>query len=172
MGLPSDFPVPTAPPGATETLRLATDAWGQITRLFISQQRHREEVADDLGLHFSDMIALFHFAPGEPVSQRALAEHWACDPSWVTSRVDRLEQLGYVERRLSPTDRRVKEVWLTEAGQVTREEGMAGFGRPPGALTDLNLTDLRALARVLAKIDVPDPTHVADPHAVAQGSPG
>jgi DNA-binding MarR family transcriptional regulator len=172
MGLPSDLSLPAAPDGASESLRLATEAWGQIARLFISQQHRREQVAEDLGLHVSDMIALFHFAPGEPVSQRALAEHWACDPSWVTNRVDRLEQLGYVERRLSPTDRRVKEVWLTSSGQATREAGMAGFGAPPDVLAELSVTDLRALAKVLNKLDVPDPTHVVSPHAAAAAPRG
>jgi len=172
MGLPSDLSMPAAPAGSSERVRLATEAWGQIARLFISQQHRREAVAEQLGLHVSDMIALFHFVPDEPVSQRSLAEHWACDPSWVTNRVDRLEQLGYVERRLSPADRRVKEVWLTEAGQATREAGMAGFGAPPDVLADLGVTDLRALAKVLAKLDLPDPTHVVSPKVVAAGPRG
>ena len=74
-------------------------------------------------------------SPTSGVTQRALAEHWSCDPSWVTNRIDRLEQLGLVERRLSPTDRRVKEVWLTAGRpEPTRAEGMAGFGRPPELL--------------------------------------
>jgi DNA-binding MarR family transcriptional regulator len=166
MGLPSDFPFDHTPVGADEATALASQAWSQIARLFISQQHRREEVADSLGLHVSDLIALFHFPPGEPVSQRALAEHWACDPSWVTNRVDRLEQLGYVQRRLSPTDRRVKEVWLTESGEATRQRGMEGFAAAPEVLTDLKLTDLRALAKILAKLDVPDPTRVPSPLAV------
>ena len=114
----------------------------------------------DLGLHISDMISLFHMQPDEGVSQRALAEHWACDPSWVTNRIDRLEQLGLVERRLSPTDRRVKEVWLTPAGEKTRTHGMDGFAQPPASLGDLSLTDLRNLAKALGKLDLPDPTKV------------
>lgn len=155
--------MPAAPPGADERTRLAVDAWGQIARLFLSQQSRREEVAQELGLHISDMISLFHMQPDEGVSQRALAEHWACDPSWVTNRIDRLEQLGLVERRLSPTDRRVKEVWLTPAGQQTRQHGMDGFSAPPALLAELSLTDLRGLAKALGKLDLPDPTRVVVP---------
>lgn len=160
MGLPADFSMPSLAPDADERTQLASAAWGQIARLFLSQQGRREEVAQELGLHISDMISLFHMQPDEGVSQRALAEHWACDPSWVTNRIDRLEQLGLVERRLSATDRRVKEVWLTPAGEKTRRQGMDGFAAPPAVLADLGVTDLRNLARALGKLDLPDPTHV------------
>lgn len=153
----ADSPVPEDAP---ERTRLAASAWGQIANLFLSQQHRREDVAGELGLHISDLISLFHLQPGEGVSQRALAEHWSCDPSWVTNRIDRLEELGLVERRLSPADRRVKEVWLTDPGLATRTAGMAGFARPPEVLDELTLADLRALARVLAKLDLPDPTRV------------
>jgi DNA-binding MarR family transcriptional regulator len=160
MGPPHHPGAPPAPAATDERTRLATEAWGQIARLFLSQQERRQGVAVDLGLHVSDLISLFHMQPDEGVSQRALADHWACDPSWVTNRIDRLEQLGLVERRLSPTDRRVKEVWLTPSGLDTRAAGMAGFGRPPEELEDLGVTDLRALAKVLGKLDLPDPTRV------------
>lgn len=161
MGLPHELTMPQAPPGADERTRLATEAWGQVARLFLSQQPRRDDVAAELGLHASDLISLFHMQPDEGVSQRALAEHWSCDPSWVTNRIDRLEQLGLAERRLSPTDRRVKEVWLTPAGLATRADGLAGFARPPEQLAALSVADLRSLAKVLAKLDLPDPTKVA-----------
>jgi DNA-binding MarR family transcriptional regulator len=160
MGPHPELTTPAAPPGADERTQLATDAWDHIARLFLSQQHRRDTVAQEVDLHVSDLISLFHMQPDEGVSQRALAEHWSCDPSWVTNRIDRLEQLGLVERRLSPTDRRVKEVWLTPAGLAKRSQGMAGFGRPPEHLDVLSTTDLRALARILAKLDLPDPTRV------------
>jgi DNA-binding MarR family transcriptional regulator len=153
MGMPVDFELPEADPTADEPTRLATDAWGRVANLFLSQQDRREEIAAELGLHFSDMISLFHLSPDEGVSQRDLAGHWACDPSWVTNRIDRLEQEELVERRVSPTDRRVKEVWLTAEGRRVRSRGMTAFARPPAALADLSIGDLRSLARILAKVD-------------------
>ena len=161
MGIPVEFASFEAPEGADERTRLATEAWSAVTRLFLSQQDRRDEVAEKLGLHASDLISLFHMQPDEGVSQRALAEHWSCDPSWVTNRIDRLEQLGFVERRLSPGDRRVKEVWLTAAGLAKRTQGIAGFGRPPDHLQGLSTTDLRVLAKVLAKLVLPDPMRLA-----------
>lgn len=155
-----------------EAIRLATEAWGQIGRLFLSQQDRRDQVAAELGLLTSDLIALFHFQPDRGVAQRDLADHWSCDPSWVTNRIDRLEHLELVERRVSTTDRRVKLVWLTEEGAQRRQAGLTGFGRPPDVLGELSLTDLRALARILAKLDLPDPTRVAmaDPAETTEAS--
>lgn len=160
MGLPADF-TSFVPTGTDERSSLAGEAWVQIARLFLSQQATREEVATDLGLHLSDMISLFHIQPDHGVTQRALAEHWACDPSWVTNRIDRLEQLHLAERRLSPTDRRVKEVWLTPEGERVRAKGLAGFSAPPDLLVALPIEHLRALARALAELDLPDPTQIA-----------
>jgi DNA-binding MarR family transcriptional regulator len=54
-----------------------------------------------------------------PMSEVARALH--CDTSNATGLVDRLEQRGLIERRPSPTDRRVRAVALTEAGVVERE---------------------------------------------------
>ena len=159
MGLPSDFN-PQVPIGADEATTLAGEAWVQIARLFLSQQSAREGVADELGLHISDLISLFHLQPDGGVSQRALADHWACDPSWVTNRIDRLELLHLVERRLSPTDRRVKEVWLTPAGIETRQRGLDGFAAPPEVLTGLPIGHLRNLAKALGRLDLPDPTQI------------
>ncbi|MBA3281535.1 MAG: winged helix-turn-helix transcriptional regulator [Acidimicrobiia bacterium] len=160
MGFPREFTALGDADDADERTQLAVGAWVQIARLFLSQQARKSKVAADLGLTASDLISLFHMQPDEGVSQRALAEHWSCDPSWVTTRIDRLEQLGLAERRLSPTDRRVKEVWLTSAGLAKRAAGMTGFGHPPEHLDTLSLTDLRALAKILAKLDLPDPTRV------------
>ncbi len=156
MGLPSDLFAATAPPGADERTRLATSAWGKVARLFLLQKESRDSIAQELGLIASDLIALFQMEPGSGVSQRALSEHWSCDPSWVTHRIDRLEELGLVERRLSPTDRRVKEVWLTPSGDRVRNQGIDGFGRPPAPLTDLSIKDLRQLSELLNKLDLPE----------------
>ena len=147
-----ELATPHVPDGADDATRLAAEAWGGIARLFLSQQDRREEVAAELGLHVSDLISLFHLDPSQGVSQRDLATAWTCDPSWVTNRVDRLEELGLVERRVVPTDRRVKQVWLTEAGRTHRATGMVGFHRPPEAFGTLTLAELEALAAILERL--------------------
>ena len=152
MGLPHHFPAPDLPADATEAERDAAAAWAAIARLFIAQQTDREAVARGLGLNVPELISLFQMSPDRGTSQRDLAEHWGCDPSWVTNRVDRLEELGLAERRVSATDRRVKEVWLTAAGRRALAQGQAGFARPPAALAALPDDDLHHLAELLARI--------------------
>jgi DNA-binding MarR family transcriptional regulator len=52
-----------------------------------------------------------------PTSMRSLAHTLACDASNMTGIIDRLEKRDLVRREVSATDRRVKNVALTEAGQ-------------------------------------------------------
>lgn len=140
---------------------LARDAWKQIANLFISHQDERERVASELGLSGTDLVTLFHLQPDGAVSQRDLAEHWACDPSWVTARIDRLEQLGLVERRPGRTDRRIKTVSLTPAGEKARAAGVEGFARPPALLLDLSTEELRSMAAALGRLPIPAPDAAA-----------
>lgn len=153
--MPTDFPFPDPAGIADPAERHASQAWAHIATLFLSQQDHREEVAAELGLNMGEMIPLFHLRPGQGTSQRELAHEWSCDPSWVTNRIDRLEKLGLAERRVSPTDRRVKEVWLTAQGEARRQAGLAGFARVPAELLDLSANDLETLARIVAKLPAP-----------------
>jgi MarR family transcriptional regulator, organic hydroperoxide resistance regulator len=53
----------------------------------------------------------------EPMSMGTAAEALRCDASNLTGIVDRLEKRGLVERRTLATDRRVKELVLTDAGR-------------------------------------------------------
>ena len=156
MGLPVDFPVPgPSTPGEDPAADAAT-AWSAIARLFLSQQDEREKIAADLGLTLTELFPLFHLVADHGTSQRDLATLWSCDPSWVTNRIDRLEELGLAERRVSPTDRRVKEVWLTTDGNGRRAKAMHAFAEAPAALADLPAEDLADLARILAKLDLGD----------------
>src|SRR5262249_55031789 len=60
-----------------------------------------------------------------------LAREWHCDASNATWVVDRLERLGFAERRPSPTDRRAKLVVLTARGAKAQSEIMEEFRSPP-----------------------------------------
>lgn len=153
MGLPTDFSFPDPSEEADPATRAAVESWNAIAKLFLSQQRHRDVVAAELGLNMSEMIPLFHLDPAAGISQRELAQEWSCDPSWVTNRIDRLEELGLAERKVSPTDRRVKEVWLTDEGRARRAKGMLGFAKPPEVLMSLPASDLKSLARIMSKVD-------------------
>jgi DNA-binding MarR family transcriptional regulator len=64
-----------------------------------------------------------------------------------------------VERRASPTDRRVKTVVITTSGLQARERLEAAMYEPPQELLELPEADLRALRRIVAKLPEPRPWH-------------
>jgi MarR family transcriptional regulator for hemolysin len=71
-----------------------------------------------LGTTQSGWLAIAKIAKAsEPMSQRALADLVGIEGPSMVATLDRLERDGLVERIASPTDRRVKLVRLTEAGQ-------------------------------------------------------
>ncbi len=131
------------------------EAWGYVTRMFMSGETHDRfhEACAEIGLpHPGSLKALLMLDSANPPSMREMAEGMHCDASYVTGLVDALEQCGYVERKVSPTDRRVKLVVLTEAGQAARVRAMELLGEPPKGLSSLSATEVRTLARLLRKV--------------------
>lgn len=83
---------------------------------------------------------------------RALAKGWGCDASWVTGIVDGLEERGYVERRVLPTDRRVKVVQVTELGEKAKLRALECLQEPPASIAALDDADQVALRDILRKV--------------------
>lgn len=162
----------TSVPG-TEELRAT------LIEVMHGQRRHLERCAAQHGLSGQLAIALLQLRapwpavacrttlepapePGEPddagdggpgMPMRELAGRISCDPSQVTGIADRLEDLGLVERRPNPQDRRVKLLVVTDAGdrvatQLAEEinRGAPGFS----VLADQERTDLLRLLRKVA----------------------
>jgi len=75
-----------------------------------------ERAAQGHGLTLTQARVL-GFASCEPLSQRALAARFGCDPSNISVLVDRLVERGLVERRPDASDGRVKLITATEAGR-------------------------------------------------------
>ncbi|MBY0322838.1 MAG: MarR family transcriptional regulator [Reyranella sp.] len=96
-----------------------------------------EQNARELGLTRSQCSVLAHLSRHDGIQQGALAEILEVEPITLTRLVDRLEQMGLVERQAHSTDRRIRLLRLTEAarpkladifsvGAVTRGEAMQG----------------------------------------------
>ncbi|MBW3627074.1 MAG: MarR family winged helix-turn-helix transcriptional regulator [Actinobacteria bacterium] len=134
----------------------AQEAWLCIVRLFTSQDNTRRflDVATELDLTPSTLRFLLVLSTGEDRPMRALAEDWHCDPSWVTSIVDQLEQRGFAERHVDASDRRAKRVGLTPAGEEARDRALVLLSEPPPAIASLSPDDQRALRDVLRKAAV------------------
>ncbi|NIH86946.1 MarR family winged helix-turn-helix transcriptional regulator [Amycolatopsis granulosa] len=76
-------------------------------------------IGEEVGLTPAQVVALRELS--EPITARELANRMSCEASNATFVIDRLEDQGLVNRRPHPTDRRAKEIVLTEAGQTARD---------------------------------------------------
>lgn len=80
------------------------------------------QIVGALGLeprHYAVLRAL-RAAGGQ--SQQAVADRLQIPPSTMVSLVDHLEQQGWLERRLAATDRRTRQLHLTERGAQVLDE--------------------------------------------------
>jgi len=82
---------------------------------------------------------------GGPLTMAALSELIFCEPPNVTPVADKLEARGLVHRLADASDRRIKRVALTDAGERMRRE-------PPPLVAALSEADQRALRDLFRKI--------------------
>ena len=113
-----------------------------VEHLFALVDRLRvgfEATAAAFDLSVAQAKALRHVAAAGPVPMRDLACQLRCDASNVTGIIDRLERRGLVERRASPSDRRIKSLVATRKGdEVARALWIEVRAR---ALTLMHLSD-------------------------------
>ena len=113
-----------------------------VEHLFALVDRLRvgfEATAAAFDLSVAQAKALRHVAAAGPVPMRDLACRLRCDASNVTGIIDRLERRGLVERRASPSDRRIKSLVATRKGdEVARALWIEVRAR---ALTLMHLSD-------------------------------
>jgi DNA-binding MarR family transcriptional regulator len=94
--------------------------------------------AQALGLTRAQAAVIAHLARREGINQAALAQILEIEPMTLVRLLDRLEGLGFVERRPDPNDRRARNLHLTEAassmlehirevGAMVLEEACAGI---------------------------------------------
>jgi DNA-binding MarR family transcriptional regulator len=91
--------------------------WVQLARTFYRVQRKIVVAlaARDVTLPQFDVLATLRF--GEGLTQQELAGRLLVTKGNVCGVLDRLEALGWVERRADPDDRRANRVYLTGAGR-------------------------------------------------------
>src|SRR5215469_18137831 len=100
----------------------ARRAWKSMFDLLMRSAPDRTKVLGEHGLTPNDARGLSSLDPTQGRSMRSLADEWSCDASNATFIVDRLEEMGFAERRTIPEDRRVKLVALTPKGLKMRTE--------------------------------------------------
>lgn len=131
-----------------------SEAWACIVQLFRSADNERRFVgiAESLGLTPRMLGGLLHLRPGQAMPMRTMVQEWHCDPSWVTTIVDELEQRGLVDRRNDLRDRRTKSVVLTELGEKSRAGAIELLSVPPPAIASLPVADQVALRDLMRKV--------------------
>jgi DNA-binding MarR family transcriptional regulator len=131
---------------------VAARAWQLLFDFFASTRSERDRTLESRNLTSNDSRALMSLDVEAGKTMGALAREWCCDASNATWVVDRLERVGYAERRPSATDRRAKLVVLTPRGAKAKSDILAEFRTPPPAFLALPRGDLEALETILQKI--------------------
>ena len=78
---------------------------------------------DVLGIKLRHLMALAYLRYRGPALQQQLCESLWLDPNNCVLLLNELEELGYIERRRDPADRRRHMVDITDAGQAALESG-------------------------------------------------
>ena len=129
----------------------ASEAWGLLFRLFVSQRGRVPQVAAEFELSPMQAHVLRLLEPDQPLPMRTLARKLCCDASNVTGIVDRLEERGLVQRQSSPADRRMRVLVVTEDGAQLRGRMLERLAAPPEPIARLSESDQRALHDILSR---------------------
>jgi DNA-binding MarR family transcriptional regulator len=112
------------------------------------------DIAGEAGIIGGAAKALKYLSRTEPTPMRQLAADLRCDTSYITTIVDNLEEAGVARRQAHPTDRRIKVVVLTDAGQALADRVAEIMGTPPPAFDQLDDQERTALRDLLRKLSV------------------
>lgn len=117
------------------------------------------ELADELRVHLMETVTALGLTLPQamamrlldhPRAMRELADEMHYDASSITALVDRLEERGLVVRGPHPTDRRIKQVSLTPAGEVAQKTTEMRLCERLDLLDRLDNGQKRALRDLLA----------------------
>lgn len=105
------------------------------------------------GVTQGEARALIHIACEQGARQTRIAERLGVEPMTACRYIDRLEQLGYVERSVDPDDRRAKNVRTTDAAKRLIETTKDEFAAiREDALSCLEPDEREAMMRGLRKV--------------------
>ena len=117
-------------------------------------------IAENARAQFASAVAPFDLAPNmaralmwlpEPTPMKELADALACDPSYVTSLADQLENRGLL-MRVPGTDRRVKLLQLTPQGLALRRDVAAAVQKEVGFALRLSSAERATLHHLLTRL--------------------
>jgi DNA-binding MarR family transcriptional regulator len=140
----------------------AAEAWERMRELTHDPQLLGavHAIAAEAGIIPGAAKALRYLSATEPTPMRQLAANLRCDTSYITTIVDNLEEQGVARRQAHATDRRIKVVVLTPAGQVLADRVAQLMGTPPPVFAALDADETMVLRDLIRKLTADVPTSV------------
>jgi DNA-binding MarR family transcriptional regulator len=93
-----------------------------LKRAYLSTRKYLDDSLQKDGLTAAHLEVLMYVWEEDGMEHRVLQEHLGVSSPTLTSVLDVMVQRGYVERRVSAEDSRVKQVFLTAKGQSLSRE--------------------------------------------------
>lgn len=129
--------------------------WLLLRASLLTKQRLMK-ISEEYDLTIMQAFTLCLLEPDNPVPMHSISGLLGCDPSNITGVVDRLSTGGYIERKESTADRRVKTIVLTDKGLKLRSDVLHRITDTNSPnLANLTTVDIEMLKQLLAKI-IPD----------------
>ena len=144
--------------GSTNYPRVTPMDWHQHLGFLLDDVAHLyarrfEEHARGLSLTLHQCKALAVLANCEGVSQKRLADISEIDPGRLVRILDRMEAVGWAERRSDPHDRRAHLLTTTDSAKPVIQQIWRAVSKTNAeALKDLVFRDLPVLTELLARI--------------------
>mgnify|MGYP001228281091 FL=1 len=113
-------PTDRTPTGSTGADRTIGWLLHDVARL-MRKQFEQTARAQELGLTRAQAAVIAHLARQEGINQSCLAQIMEIEPITLVRLLDRLEELGFVERLPDPSDRRARLLRLTPAAHAILE---------------------------------------------------
>ena len=143
----SSAPLPLAQPGSEDTFGFVVHDVARLLR------KRFDRRARALGLTRAQWQVLAHLSRNEGINQSGLADILEIENITLGRLVDRLEESGWVERRLCGNDRRVRLLHLTEkAKPILGRMRALGLETRGEALSGLTAEEQETLLTVLRRV--------------------
>jgi DNA-binding MarR family transcriptional regulator len=109
-------------PDTLETAMAVDTSSGTVVMLLrLAKVIHKRSTEERLGIKLRQLMLLSYLRGGAPALQQQLCEALWLDPNNCVLLLNDLEDLGYVERRRDPADRRRHVVDITDEGRTALE---------------------------------------------------
>ena len=92
-----------------------------VMLLRLAKVIHKRSTEERLGIKLRQLMLLSYLRAGAPALQQQLCESLWLDPNNCVLLLNEMEEMGYVERRRDPADRRRHVVDITNEGRIALE---------------------------------------------------